>query len=157
MKLIHEKKQGFIPVRRALTTFLVVLALLLAVSITSPEAGREMDLKKTDPGMRAFGTVEVSYFTRGVQNVLMEILVWHLEPNSLYSVWIVDTTSGQRSPGGLPGQNHFKTDPSGNSHYTDYTNDWLLHLKRLEIALHPDGDINNTADMQVVLFARLYT
>ena len=143
--------------RRALTTLSVVLTLLLAVSITSPEAGRETKLKKTDPGMRAFGTVEVSYFTHGVQNVLMEIIVWHLEPNSLYSVWIVDTASGERSPGGLPGQNYFRTDPSGNSHYTDLASDWSLHLKRLEIALHPDGDINSTADMQVVLHAILYT
>jgi hypothetical protein len=144
-------------VRKTLTAILVVLALLLAVSITSPEAGRETKLKKTDPGMRAHGTVEVNYVSRGVLNVLMEILVWHLEPNSLYSVWIVDTASGERSPGGLPGQNYFRTDPSGNSHYTDYTNDWSLHLKRLEIALHPDGDITNTTDMQVVLHAILYT
>ena len=143
--------------RRALSTLLVVLAMLLAVSITTSEARREMKLKKSDPGTRAHGTVGVSYVSRGVENVLMEILVWRLEPNSVYSIWIVDTKSGERKPGGSPGENYFKTDPSGNSHYSEYMNDWSLHLKRLEIALHPDGDITNTADMQIVLYAILLT
>jgi hypothetical protein len=144
-------------VRRALTTLLIVLAVLLAVSVTSPEARREMQLKKTDPGARAKGTVGITYASRGVENILMEILVWHLEPNSLYSVWVVDTKSGERNPGGSPGENYFKTDPSGNSHYSEYMNEWSLHLKKLEIALHPDGDINNTADMKVVLYTILLT
>lgn len=82
--------------------------------------------------------------------------IYHLKPNSVYTVWLVNTdTDSYRKAGRLPlgiDTNSFKTDGAGNGRDATTANEYDLENWRfIEVNYHPDGDPRNTKDMVTVL------
>ncbi|MFQ5736887.1 MAG: hypothetical protein ACE5GY_08510 [Thermodesulfobacteriota bacterium] len=135
-------------------TVFVVIFVLLAGSAQARNS--EFNLKPASPEVKAYGTVEISHTGFVPFDRLLEIYVTRLEHGAVYSVWLLDTETDERSAAGLTGQNNFDTGESGNAHYTAYLSEFEIDWRTLQIAYHPDGDASNTRDMVVVLTVRLY-
>jgi hypothetical protein len=135
--------------------YAVALSIAFALFAVPTDARDDFQLKRAGPEKRAIGEVTVSHISRVRSDRLLSIDVFRLRPNSVYSVWLVDN-SQERTPAGLRGKNFFRTDGSGNAHYADYTDEYTLDWKTLEIAYHPGGDINDMDGMVVVLTTLLY-
>ncbi len=82
--------------------------------------------------------------------------MYHLKPNSVYTVWLVNTNTDAygkagRRPLGID-TNSFRTDGAGNGRYATTANEYDLEYWRfIEVDYHPDGDPRNTKDMEIVL------
>ena len=138
---------------------LIILVLLFVIALfyTGADAlAVEIKMKPAVPDTEARGLVTIKDAPRVPSDRLLIVDVRGLRPDSVYSVWLVDKDTGKRTPAGLTGQNHFRTDPSGYAHYTDHTDRYKLDHNTLEVAFHPDGDPGNTVDMVVVLTAPLH-
>lgn len=82
--------------------------------------------------------------------------VYRLKPNSVYTVWLVNTdTDAYRKAGRMPlgiDTNSFRTDGKGLGRYATTANEYDLERWRfIEVDYHPDGDPGNTKDMVTVL------
>ena len=138
--------------KTALVAILTALALLLRREAVSAE----IKLEKAFPEAEGRGEVEITRTSFATPDRLLTVNLHKLKPNSVYSVWLVDKYAGERTPAGLTGQNHLRTDSAGNAVYKDHTSEYRLDRNTIEIAYHPDGDPGNVKDMVVILRARLY-
>lgn len=87
------------------------------------------------------------------------VTVYGLEPNSVYSVWLAESTvQGGREPLGIE-TNRFKTDGSGNGRYvTSVSHLRLRDWRVLAIYHHGGKDPENAKEMKMVLkgYLRFY-
>lgn len=144
------------PVLKSVCAALAAALIMLFMLSPGPAQAREYDLERVAPETRAIGRATLTPGFRRSDRRELFLVVFHLKPDSVYSVWIMDKRSGRRIPAGLTGKNHFRTDGSGNGHYT-HEADWLdFGWNTLEVAYHPDGEPSNTDEMIVVLRTGLY-
>lgn len=140
--------------RRVAAVFVVFV---LALLITGAEARSiEVELKPASPEVKAWGDATIKRDNFVPYDRLLDIYVFRLKPNSVYTVWLYDKRYEKRIPAGLKEENHFRTDGSGNAHYTATLYKYDIDWNTLEIAYHPDADSGNTGGMSVELTARLY-
>ena len=140
--------------KKRLFPALAVAVLLVAAAARA--ALIEIYLKKATPEAVGRGQVEIDPAPYVPSDRLLTVDVYRARKGAVYSVWIIDAWTGKKSPAGITGLNHFRTDAAGYGHYTDHTTEYILGWNTLEVAWHPDGDPSNTGDMVVEFRAKLY-
>jgi len=140
--------------KKVLLPAAVLMVLLVAAAAMA--LNNEIPLKKVSPDVMGWGEVQIEPAPFVPSDRLLIVDIYRARKRAVYSVWIIDAWTGKRSPAGITGQNHFRTDDTGFGHYTDHTSEYILGWNTLEIAWHPDGDPSNTADMVVRFRAKLY-
>jgi len=135
---------------------LVIMALLAAVP-----AGAYYNIKRFVPlkdlrSTGAWGEALIeTYGSRVPGERVFSVDVYHLKPNSVYTVWLVNEfRPGERT--GMyflgVGTNSFRTDANGNGRYVTTTNEYEIEYWRfVEVDYHPDNDPKNTKGMVPVL------
>lgn len=134
------------------------LAVILSATLYAgtSAANESTELKRTGVDGDAKGTVVLEFSGSSDCDRLMRVNTSGLEPDSLYSIWIVKK-NGEKAPAGLEGKNYFTTDSAGMGSYSWFT--WVrnVYWKTLEITHHPDGKAGtaDTESTRAVLSARI--
>lgn len=115
----------------------------------------EENLKRVDPEAKASGVVTLKHYGFVTSDRILEVTIFGLKPRAVYTVWLLDTNTGKRTPAGLTGKNRFRASADGVAHYSAFTDEYTTGWKTLQIAYHADGNAENTGGMVVVLTAKL--
>lgn len=138
------------PKNRTHILYLVIAAVFLGVSFSGAgQAGSSIRLVPTDAHPGATGSAIVD----GNQ---IRLQARGLRPESVYTVWFVNTTPQKHEAGAGQPPYTFKTDAAGNGSYSSRL-DTPPHgtWQKIMVVLHPDGDPKNMNNMVGALVADL--
>ncbi len=129
---------------------LAVIALLFSAS----SAGAYLGVKRFIPlhdilnqGASGEALIEPSESFMPGQR-MVGVNVWHLKPNSIYTVWLVNENPRDGAYALGLDTNFFKTDGKGNGRYVTTIHEYTLQYWRfIEVNYHPNGDPNDSKEM----------
>lgn len=142
-----SKKEAFMFKR--LLTLVVFSAFVLSASMAEAIKDRvELKGRIWDRGDK--GEAIINDAILGQKEVVVKVN--GLEPNSVYTVWLVNEKPQMNMTGLGGGDYSFKTDSQGNGEFrATVPEEDLANWEKLEVAYHPDGNPENMDNMKVAL------
>lgn len=130
--------------------FAMALGLVLLVSVGTAHAIKDkVSLESATGKAEAKGEALIKDAANNQKQITVNVS--GLQPNSTYTVWFTGEEAKDMAAVGQKGQS-FTTDANGNAQYTaNVARAGIDKWKKLEVALHPDGNPSNMDNIRIEL------